>query len=206
MHTKPSTTSCLAVRACEPANCAGFGVRDRRGASLQASAGLLCAVLLLSCAHTNPAGQALVAIGALTLGFGALDAAGVLGSDCRTSAPTGGEAVSSCGGDGIVPQEVDILSIGIGAGLVAAGVVLWTQDSPAASSNTSAFEREGRQVVEAQTPSAQHGALFALGSPLHVAELHRCSIPRRELPQGSLGICAIASQPPELKQVSAVHR
>ena len=101
-------------------------------ACIRSSAALICVLWLCSCAHTKPAGQALVAIGAITLGFGALDAAGVLGSDCSASAPTGAATETSCAGNGVVPHAVDLLSIGIGAGLVAAGVVLWTQDSSAA--------------------------------------------------------------------------
>lgn len=148
------------------------GARNRRSISIHVGAAFLFAMLLSSCAHTKPTGQALVAIGALTLGFGALDAAGVLGSDCHTSTPIDSEAVSSCGGDGVVPQEVDVLSIGIGAGLVAAGVLLWTQDSPRPPSNASARSDSDRELAELRTESVQTGESLPARSPLHVAELH----------------------------------
>lgn len=181
--------------------------RHLRVLYVRSSAALICALLLSGCAHTKPAGQALVALGAITLGFGALDAAGVLGSDCSTSAPTGGEAVTSCAGNGVVPQAVDILSIGIGAGLVAAGVVLWTQDSSSAPSNVSAHGAVEWEFTEPRTGSAQRGPLFLAGSPLDVAELHRCPIPGRELAQRGLSVCSVAVKPPELKLVRfAVHR
>lgn len=174
MHARRFTTSCRAHRTSDSSDGPDPETRVPRRASMRAGAALLCAALLSSCAHTKPAGQALVAIGALTLGFGALDAAGVLGSDCRTSAPIGGEAVSSCGGDGIVSQEVDVLSIGIGAGLVAAGVVLWTRDSASTPSTASARGGSDRGLAD----SALRGALLPVGSPAHVPKLHRCSIQR----------------------------
>jgi hypothetical protein len=112
-------------------------------------AALTATTLLLGCAHTAPAGKALVALGALTLGFGVLDAAGVLGSDCDEQRPMTGEAITSCSGNGIVPHAVDWMTIGAGAGLAAAGAVLWTSDN-ANPTNVAARRALDREIAAAR--------------------------------------------------------
>ena len=83
------------------------------------------------CAHTKPIGQSLVALGALVVGLGTLDAVGVIGSKCSHSATPNGEGVESCSGNGVTPHPnaVNILGIAFGAALIGGGVALWTADS-----------------------------------------------------------------------------
>jgi hypothetical protein len=116
---------------------------------------LLAVSSLTGCAHTKSLGQSFVALGALVLGLSTLDAAGVLGSDCAQQyPPNGGDPVYSCSGDGVVPHSVDIVGLALGAGLIGAGVALWTTDSQPPPVQTQLF------------PSPQPHAETALGPRL----------------------------------------
>ena len=80
----------------------------------------VCLALSLGgCAHTKPIGQSMVALGALLVGLGTLDAAGVLGSECSHGRTPDGESLSSCSGNGVTPHAdaVNILGIAFGAAL-----------------------------------------------------------------------------------------
>jgi hypothetical protein len=81
------------------------------------------------CAHTKPIGQSFVALGALIVGLGTLDAAGVLGSKCTHTRTPEGEPLDSCSGNSVAPQPVNVVGIALGAALIGGGIALWTTDS-----------------------------------------------------------------------------
>lgn len=105
------------------------GMSDRpRSYRLQVYACLLVS-LTSGCAHTKPIGQSFVALGALIVGLGTLDAAGVLGSKCTHTRTPEGEPLDSCSGNSVAPQPVNVIGIALGAALIGGGIALWATDS-----------------------------------------------------------------------------